>query len=82
MNVLSIIATIFIPIPFVAGIYGMNFNYMPELEWKVGYFMVWGVMVLVVMVMVFYFKKKKWFKKNEGNEEIPDNRPVKQPREF
>jgi hypothetical protein len=39
-------------------------------------------MVLVVMVMMFYFKKKKWFKKNEGNEEIPDDRPVKQPREF
>ena len=56
MKVLTIIATIFIPITFVAGIYGMNFKYMPELEWKAGYFMVWGVIALVVVVMISYFK--------------------------
>ncbi len=66
MKVLTIIATIFIPLTFVAGIYGMNFNpevslfNMPELNWKYGYVMSIGVMVLVALVMVFYFKRKKW----------------------
>ena len=60
MKVLTIIATIFIPLTFIAGIYGMNFEYMPELKWKWAYFGVWGVMVVVVIGMVMYFKKKKW----------------------
>jgi magnesium transporter len=60
MKVLTIMATIFIPLTFIAGIYGMNFKYMPELEWHWGYFMVWGIMVSVVLVMVVYFKKKTW----------------------
>jgi magnesium transporter len=60
MKVLTIIATIFIPITFVAGIYGMNFKYMPELEWRWGYFMVWTLIVVVVGIMVGYFKKKQW----------------------
>jgi magnesium transporter len=60
IKVLTIIATIFIPLTFIAGIYGMNFKYMPELEWHWGYFMVWGIMVLVVLVMVVYFRKKAW----------------------
>jgi magnesium transporter len=61
MKVLTIIATIFIPITFIAGIYGMNFKFMPELEWRWGYFIVWGVIVLIVGLMVGYFKKKQWF---------------------
>jgi len=66
MKVLTIIATIFIPLTFVAGIYGMNFNpevslfNMPELNWKYGYVMSLGVMALVALVMVFYFRRKKW----------------------
>ncbi|MFH1416111.1 MAG: magnesium/cobalt transporter CorA [Elusimicrobiota bacterium] len=60
MKVLTIIATIFIPLTFIAGIYGMNFEYMPELAWRGGYFMVWGVIVLVTIGMLIYFKKKKW----------------------
>jgi magnesium transporter len=60
MKVLTIMATIFIPLTFIAGIYGMNFKYMPELDWHWGYFMVWGIMVLVVLGMVAYFKKKTW----------------------
>lgn len=60
MKVLTIIATIFIPLTFVAGIYGMNFKYMPELEWRWGYFMVWGVMVLILVSLVGYFKRKRW----------------------
>ena len=60
MKVLTIIATIFIPLTFIAGIYGMNFKFMPELEWRGGYFMVVGVMVAVAIVMLFFFRKKKW----------------------
>ena len=61
MKVLTIMATIFIPLTFIAGVYGMNFKYMPELEWHWGYFMVWGVMVIMVIAMVAYFRKKTWF---------------------
>jgi magnesium transporter len=61
MKVLTIIATIFIPLTFIAGIYGMNFEIMPELKWKWGYFSVWGVMIIIFIGMLFYFKRKKWF---------------------
>lgn len=60
MQVLTIIATIFIPLTFVAGIYGMNFANMPELQWKYGYFAVWGIMLVLVLFMIRFFKKKNW----------------------
>ena len=60
MQVLTIIATIFIPLTFIAGVYGMNFEYMPELEWKYGYPAVWIIMILVTVVMLIYFRKKRW----------------------
>lgn len=60
MKVLTIIATIFIPLTFIAGVYGMNFANMPELHYKYGYFIVWGIMIIVVALLVFYFKRKKW----------------------
>lgn len=60
MQTLTIIATIFIPLTFIAGIYGMNFDHIPELHWKHGYAAVWGVMVTVIVGMLLYFKKKKW----------------------
>ena len=60
MKILTVIATIFIPLTLIAGIYGMNFRYMPELEWRWGYPMVWLVMIAVVVVMVIYFRRKKW----------------------
>jgi magnesium transporter len=60
MKVLTIMATIFIPLTFIAGIYGMNFEYMPELKWAWGYFAVWGLMVVTVIAMRFYFHRKKW----------------------
>ena len=60
MKVLTIIATIFIPLTFIAGIYGMNFAYMPELRWRWGYFAVLGVMIITTIGMVKYFKNKKW----------------------
>jgi magnesium transporter len=61
MKTLTIVATIFIPLTFVAGIYGMNFKNMPELEWKYGYLGIWIIIILVFCGMVLYFKKKKWF---------------------
>jgi magnesium transporter len=60
MKVLTIMATIFIPLTFVAGIYGMNFKFMPELEWKWSYPMLWILLVIIFFGMMFYFKRKKW----------------------
>jgi magnesium transporter len=60
MKVLTIIATIFIPMTFLAGIYGMNFKYMPELEWRYAYLVFWLVVVTVFIIMIALFKKKKW----------------------
>ena len=60
MKVLTIFASIFIPLTFIAGIYGMNFAIMPELQWKYGYFVVWGIMFLVAILLLFYFRRKRW----------------------
>ena len=60
MKVLTIIATIFIPLTFIAGVYGMNFRYMPELAWRWGYPAVLGLMVLVFAGMLIFFKRRKW----------------------
>jgi magnesium transporter len=60
MKVLTIIATIFIPLTFIAGVYGMNFAYMPELEWRWGYPAIWLLMLAIFAGMMIYFKKKKW----------------------
>lgn len=60
MKVLTIIATIFIPLTFIAGIYGMNFDNIPELHYKYSYFILWGVMLMLFIGMLFYFKRKKW----------------------
>lgn len=60
MKVLTLIATIFMPLTFLAGIYGMNFKYMPELEWRWGYFVILGLMAVIAVIMLNYFKRKKW----------------------
>ena len=60
MKILTIISTIFIPLTFLAGVYGMNFRYMPELEWRWGYFAVLLLMFLAAGVMVWFFRRKKW----------------------
>lgn len=61
MKVLTIIATLFMPLSFIAGVYGMNFRYMPELEWRWGYFAVWGFMLALSAGMMLYFRTKRWF---------------------
>lgn len=60
MKVLTIISTIFIPLTFIAGVYGMNFHNMPELEWKYGYFLILFLMAIVAFLMVRFFRKKEW----------------------
>jgi magnesium transporter len=60
MKVLTIFASIFIPLTFVAGVYGMNFEFMPELGWRWGYFVLLAVMTLIGISLVFYFKRKRW----------------------
>ncbi|MCU0406949.1 MAG: magnesium/cobalt transporter CorA [Ignavibacteriaceae bacterium] len=61
MKVLTVIATIFIPLTFIVGIYGMNFPNMPEMKWPWAYFALWGVMIGLSVLMLYFFKKKKWF---------------------
>ncbi|GHM98551.1 cobalt/magnesium transport protein CorA [Cytophagales bacterium WSM2-2] len=61
MKVLTVISTIFIPLTFIVGVYGMNFEFMPELRWAFGYPLVWIFMILITIGMIFYFRHKKWF---------------------
>lgn len=61
MKVLTIISTIFIPLTFITSIYGMNFEFIPELKWKWGYYFVWGMVIISTISMLAYFKVKKWF---------------------
>jgi magnesium transporter len=58
MRVLTVIATVFIPLTFIVGVYGMNFDHMPELHWRYGYLTVWIVMILVVAAMSWYFRRR------------------------
>jgi magnesium transporter len=60
MKVLTIISTIFIPLTFIAGVYGMNFKYMPELDSPWGYPLILLLMLIIGLFMVFYFRRKKW----------------------
>ncbi|MGE0021735.1 MAG: magnesium/cobalt transporter CorA [Draconibacterium sp.] len=60
MKVLTIMTSIFIPLSFISGVYGMNFHYMPELTYKYGYFIVLGVMVVVFIGIILYLKRRKW----------------------
>ncbi|PKM94099.1 MAG: magnesium and cobalt transport protein CorA [Firmicutes bacterium HGW-Firmicutes-1] len=61
MMLLTVITAIFIPLTFIVGVYGMNFKYMPELEMKSGYFIVLGGMLVIVVLMIIWFKMKGWF---------------------
>ncbi|MCB1948237.1 magnesium/cobalt transporter CorA [Nitrosomonas sp.] len=60
MKILTIFAAIFIPLTFLAGIYGMNFEYMPELKWRWAYPVLWLVFITISIGLILYFKKKKW----------------------
>lgn len=60
MKVLTVFASIFIPLTFIAGVYGMNFEFMPELKWKWSYPILWAVFIFIAVVLIRYFKKNKW----------------------
>lgn len=60
MKVLTVFAAIFIPLTYIAGVYGTNFEYVPELSYKYSYFIFWGVTIGIALIMLFYFKRKKW----------------------
>jgi len=61
MKVLTVISTIFMPLTFIVGVYGMNFEFMPELHWQLGYPVVWVVMFFMMVGMIGYFRYRKWF---------------------
>ncbi|PQJ68474.1 CorA family divalent cation transporter [Polaribacter butkevichii] len=61
MKTLTILSVVFIPLTFLAGIYGMNFENIPELKYEYSYFILLGVMVLITIISIWYFKRKKWF---------------------
>lgn len=77
MRVLTLIATVFMPLTFVAGVYGMNFGNnsanspwaMPELNWYYGYPMAWGIMIAIAIVMLIFFKRKGWLQRHGGSDE-------------
>jgi len=60
MKVLTVFASIFIPLTFIAAVYGMNFEYMPELKWRWGYPALWVVFIVIMSSLLVYFKRKKW----------------------
>ncbi|WP_445712231.1 magnesium/cobalt transporter CorA [Flavobacterium sp.] len=61
MKTLTVISSVFLPLTFIAGIYGMNFKYMPELNYNYGYYVIIALMFVIVIAMLIYFKKKRWF---------------------
>lgn len=61
MKILTVVSTIFIPLTFLAGVYGMNFTHMPELDWPYSYGLIWMVFLILFIAMMIYFKRKKWF---------------------
>ena len=60
MKRLTIVSTIFIPLTFLAGVWGMNFRLMPELEWQYGYLAAWTIMILIGVFVFLFFRKKEW----------------------
>ena len=61
LNTLTVVQAIFVPLTFITGIYGMNFILMPELKLEHGYFYIWGIMIVIVLIQLWYFNKKGWF---------------------
>jgi magnesium transporter len=60
VKTLTIFSALFMPLTFLVGLYGMNFKYLPEFEWRYGYLMVWGIIIAIIGGMLIFFKRKKW----------------------
>ena len=60
MRILTIFSAVFIPLTFIAGIYGTNFEYLPELHYRYSYFIFWGVLILIAVLMLRFFRKRNW----------------------
>jgi magnesium transporter len=65
MKMLTVVSSLFIPLTFIVGVYGMNFEFIPELKWKSGYFIIWGIMLLIILGLMIYFRKKGWLKRDK-----------------
>lgn len=61
MKILTVFSAVFIPLTFIVGVYGMNFKYIPFLNYHYGYFILWGIMLIVTILMLIFFKRKRWF---------------------
>jgi magnesium transporter len=72
MKVLTIFSAIMLPLTFIAGIYGMNFDNMPELHSRYGYYGVWALMIVVAIAMLLFFKRRGWIAGRSGKEETPE----------
>jgi magnesium transporter len=72
MKVLTIFSAIMLPLTFIAGVYGMNFDNMPELHSTYGYYAVWIIMVVVAVGMLLFFKRRGWIGGTSEREETPD----------
>ena len=70
MKVLTIFSAIMLPLTFIAGVYGMNFDNMPELHSRYGYYATWGLMIVVALIMLFFFWRRGWIG-TRTSEEIP-----------
>jgi magnesium transporter len=79
MKVLTIISTIFIPLTFIVGLYGMNFEFMPELHWRFGYASVWVVMAALVIFMLLFFRRKGWIGERAPVMDIKEDRDKNDP---
>ena len=61
MRTVTVFSVIFIPLTFIVGVYGTNFDNLPELHWPHGYSIMWAVMIVTTLIMLWFFKRKKWF---------------------
>jgi magnesium transporter len=68
MKTLTVVATVFIPLTFIVGVYGMNFDYMPELRWRWGYGAIWVVMIAVGIGLLVWFYRRGWLERGGGQE--------------